>query len=91
VDGLLESISTRQINEWMAYFNLEPFGDELLDTHLATITSILANAYRGKSEKVRNPQEFRLWKSFTKPFDADELYSRLEGWALLFGGKKDSP
>lgn len=88
---MLESMSSRLMAEWMAYFGIEPFGDELLDTHLATITAILFNANRTKSEKARQVKDYQQWKPLPKPFDGQEFFDRLKGWATLSGAKKKEP
>lgn len=62
VDALLAKMSSHTLTEWMAYYELEPFGDELLDVHLARLEAILINANRGQGESAKNEREFRLWK-----------------------------
>ncbi len=57
VDGLLASLSSRQITEWMAYFALEPFGEERADLRAALIACLIANANR---DEKKHPQPFRV-------------------------------
>lgn len=86
---MLEAMPSRLLDEWMAYFGLEPFGDELLDTHLATITAILFNANRPRGEKTRQVKDFQQWRrSSAKPFDAQRFFDNLKSWAMLSGAKK---
>jgi hypothetical protein len=50
----------------MAYYNLEPFGDELalMDEHFAGLKSLIANANRDPKQrrKAFGPGDFRLLK-----------------------------
>lgn len=52
------SMSSRQFQEWAAYYELEPFGDEWLRTGL--LASLTANANRNQEEKPEpfTPQDF---------------------------------
>jgi len=74
---MLKRMSSRTLTEWMAYHNLEPFGDELLDIHLANITATLANSNRAKGSAAVQPKEFRLWKEI-KTFDAQAFFDNLK-------------
>jgi len=86
---MLESMSSRQLSEWMAYFTLEPSGDELLDTHLATLSALLYNANRPKSEKAKQVKDFKHWPVPEKQFDAQGFFDNLKSWALMSGAKKE--
>ncbi len=57
VDALLASLSSRQISEWMAYFALEPFGEERADLRAALIACLIANANR---DEKKRPTPFRV-------------------------------
>jgi hypothetical protein len=76
---MLSEMSSRTLTEWMAYYSIEPWGDELVDMHLANVTSILANQNRAKNSKAMKPDDFRLWKKVKKAFDPHEFYESLKG------------
>lgn len=80
MDGMLRQMPAHLLTEWMAYYNLEPFGEEVMDHHLATMTAILFNANRPKKEKARQPKDYKLWKQLRKAFDASEFFSNLKGY-----------
>ena len=80
MDGLLAEMSSRTLTEWMAYYNIEPFGDELLDVHMANVTAILANQNRKKNQKAMKPGDFRLWKQVKEAFNPNEFYENLKGF-----------
>ena len=54
-------ISSKEFTEWMAYFELEPFGDDLFDYQMAQLQALLANINRDpKKGRSYKPQEFAL-------------------------------
>ena len=75
---MLVQMSSRLFAEWNAYYNLEPFGDELLDIHLSRLASIQVST----SKKQVAPDKFRLWKKIVK-FDPQEYFDGLKA-ALTF-------
>jgi hypothetical protein len=77
VDDMLRRMSSRTLTEWMAYHDLEPFGDGLQDIHFANITALLANANRKKGSGAAQPKEFRLWKE-VRQFDPQEFFNNLK-------------
>ena len=54
VDALLARLSSRQISEWMAYYTLDPFGEERADLRFGMLMALLANMNRDP-EKRREP------------------------------------
>lgn len=78
MDGLLDEMPAHVFAEWMAYYRLEPFGEEVLDTHLANVTTILINQNRGKNAKAKKPEELRLWRQVKEIFDPLGFYERLK-------------
>ena len=82
MDEMLARMSSRTLTEWMAYHQLEPFGDELLDIHLAQLTAAVINANRGKGKAAMEPKKARLWKIIEK-FDPQDYFDNLKD-ALTF-------
>lgn len=74
---MLGGMSSRLLTEWMAYHNLEPFGDELMDIHLARLASLQVS-----TKKHQVPVEkFRLWKRIaetTGRFDPQKYFEELK-------------
>lgn len=84
MDGMLEGMSSRLLTEWMAYYSLEPFGDELIDIHLSRLASIQVST----SKKQVPIEKFRLWKKISAEsgkFDPLAYYNELK---QAFGFKK---
>lgn len=51
-------ITSAEFAEWMAYYNVEPFGEERADLRQAITTSVLANAHRGKGKAPYKTTDF---------------------------------
>jgi hypothetical protein len=60
VDGLLGELSSRQLAEWLAFFRLEPWGEERADLRAGIVASTVANVHRDgkKRRKPYSPEEF---------------------------------
>lgn len=76
----MEEMPSDVFTEWMAYYNLEPFGEEVIDHHLAQLTALLYNANKAKNSKSRTADDFRLWKQIKKAFDPGEFFNNLKGY-----------
>lgn len=74
---MLDGMSSRLLTEWMAYHNLEPFGGELMDIHLARLASLQVS-----TKKHQVPVEkFRLWKRIAETagrFDPQKYFEDLK-------------
>jgi hypothetical protein len=55
---VLESMSSRQLTEWIAYAKLEPFGEERADLRAGIVASVIANANRDPKRKPYKPEDF---------------------------------
>jgi hypothetical protein len=82
VDGMLRRMSSHTLTEWMAYYNLEPFGAELLDLHFARLNTTIIDVKRKRNSSPTDPQKFRLWKKIAN-FNPQEYYEQLKT-ALTF-------
>ncbi len=60
VEELLHRISSRELAEWMAFYSLEPFGEERADLRAAIIATTVANAARDPKRRRRpfRPADF---------------------------------
>lgn len=57
--GELEStLSSNDLSEWMAYFRVEPFGEDRKDLRMGILASVIANSNRGKSQRPFKPSDF---------------------------------
>lgn len=57
---MLRVLTAGQIAEWMAYFNLEPWGDRHRDQNLALVAAKFANGMRGKDSRIVGIEDFMI-------------------------------
>lgn len=55
---MLESITSTQLSEWMAYYELDPWGGERADLLAGIIASTIANCNRAKNQPAFKPKDF---------------------------------
>ena len=58
VRELLAKLGSDELSEWMAFYQLEPFGDFRADYRSALMTSTFANAHRHKDSPPFRPEDF---------------------------------
>jgi hypothetical protein len=58
VRELLSKLGSDELSEWMAFYQLEPFGDFRADYRSALATSTFANAHRQKDSPPFKPEDF---------------------------------
>ncbi len=92
-------MSSREFSEWQAYWNLEPFGERVVQYQLATLCALMANAFR---DPEMQPEPFETEdfmpagpaRSIDATDEMDEpepelLYARLR--AALMGNSRGNP
>lgn len=65
VAELSQRMDSRELSEWMAYFGIEPFGEERADLRAGIVASTIANVNRGKNTNPFAPKDFM--PNFGKP------------------------
>lgn len=58
VEEMLERMSSRELTEWRAYWEIEPWGEERADLRVGTLSAIVANVARGKGQRPFSPADF---------------------------------
>mgnify|MGYP000046381597 CR=1 FL=1 len=95
VAELLSRISSRELSEWMAFYELEPFGDERADLRAGIVASTVANANRDpKKSKPYAPQDFLPRFEGGRGDEApgwQKLLAKVKMLHAAFGGKEPSP
>lgn len=83
VDELLNSISSRELSEWMAYDNIEPFGEIRADMRAGAIVQAIIAPYVKKGHKVPKLQQCMLNfdNEEKKPMTSGEIKGFLMGCA----------
>lgn len=87
VDVLLRRMSAKQFREWIAFYELEPFGDIRADYRSAQVVQVIAAVNRGKDQKVPTLQECLLSDGHEKPKQTWQEQERImKMWAIGPGG-----
>ena len=80
---MLAEMSSQTFTEWMVYYKLEPFGDELMDVHFARLNTTMIDINKKKGSKPTDLNKFRLWKQVKEKFDPQRFYDNLKGMLRL--------
>ena len=67
VRELLARTGSDELTEWMAFYQLEPFGDMRADLRSGVIASTFANANRTKHAQVFTPEDFMPYLDRPQP------------------------
>jgi hypothetical protein len=58
VREMLARMGSDEFSEWLAYYQLEPFGDYRADYRSGVMASTFANAHRAKDASPFRPEDF---------------------------------
>ena len=86
---LLREMSSAELSEWMAYYSIDPFGDERADLRQAFTSAAVCNAFRGKNQRTIKPSEFMPFsKEYKKQIPLTGKWGARVAQALWGKGKK---
>ena len=72
VDAMLREMTSQQFDEWLAFYQLEPFGITAEDAEWAHWKAIYTSAHIPKGKRMPKPEKFLLFSDQKK--DASEYY-----------------
>ena len=58
IEAMLDGISAKQLQSWMAYYDIEPFGEERADLRSAIVACQIVNVNIPKGKKRFKPGDF---------------------------------
>lgn len=88
-------MSSRQMAEWRAFWQVEPFGVFRDDWRFACLLAMMANMFRGKETAPIQPQEFMTMLDPTgeteaAPSAAEQAGEQFEAmWAKMLGYEEE--
>jgi hypothetical protein len=82
---MLASMSSTQLNEWRAYAQLEPFGEERADLRTAQICALL-EAVHAKKRKLDVSKWMPFGEQRERQQSSEEIWQRLEQITKAMGG-----
>jgi len=88
VSELLARISSRELAEWMAYAQLEPFGEERADLRAGIVAATVANTARDPRKRARPFAARDFMPRFGRRRQTWQEQLRIvEHWNRLLGGR----
>jgi hypothetical protein len=72
VDSMMREMTAQQFDEWIAYYQIEPFGILAEDALSAHWKAIYVNAHRKKGKQAMKTDKFLLFRE--KKADASALF-----------------
>lgn len=84
---LLERISSREIMEWIAFSQLEPFGSEANFLGHAITSTVIANVNRAKGQKAYEPEDFMPQFEDRDPQTVEEMIQIAHMLTIAMGGQ----
>lgn len=89
VRELLARMDSQELAEWMAFYELEPWGEVRADWRVGNVAALLRNIHRSEDERTFSPQDF-MWKD-PEPEDPrpgwQRLLDKVRGINAMLGGK----
>lgn len=80
--------TSRELSEWMAYFELEPFGPLVEDERAGAIAATILNTTPSKSQKTYQPSDiFPRLKEATETSDIEENGKKWREFISIFKPK----
>ena len=58
---MLREMTSQQVDEWIAFYQIEPFGLAVLDNLMAHLKAIIAQIMTPKGKTSPRPDKFLLW------------------------------
>jgi len=80
VEELLKRITSKELSEWQAFYNIEPFGEERMDLRFALMTANLLAPHVKKGSRL-NVKDFLLTFKEKKPMSDELMQQILKGSA----------
>jgi hypothetical protein len=78
---MIEGMSYIQLIEWLAYYTIEPFGEERDDVRAGIVASTIANTQRRKGKKAFKPSDFMPFSgNSSKAETKTEIVDVLRAW-----------
>lgn len=82
-------ISAPEFNEWMAYAELEPFGEDVASWRAGLVAATIANVNRDAKKRPSpyQPSDFMPEEPKTPQEQQKDLQDRINAMMMSFGGK----
>lgn len=85
---MLSEVSAKELEEWAAYYAIEPFGHRAANLNFALLFSLLLNMFSKKGAKRVEPSDVMIGLgelSEAEPQTPEELADSVKALAIAFG------
>lgn len=55
---MLRELTARQYLEWLAFYGIDPWGEQRADLRAGIVAATMSNRWRGKHEEAAEPVDF---------------------------------
>lgn len=88
---MLAQMSAAQLRGWMAYYNIEPWGEDRGDLRAGIVAATVANAFRKKGSRPMRPADFmpQFDAPYRPPPDPQDLFRKLQARFALYQAQKE--
>lgn len=85
----MRELTSWQISEWQAFYQIEPFGEERADLRAAIVASVTANANRDPKRRKRPYMPVDFMPTFERPEPAstENMIRMVEMMNAAMGGE----
>ena len=77
---MAEGMSSSLLNEWFAFFRLEPFGTDMENHRTGVVASVVANANRNPKKKPEAYKPSDFFPKKKKRMTAKEIKTTMKGF-----------
>jgi hypothetical protein len=82
---MLRGMTAYGLAEWMAYFELEPWGEERADLRAGIVASTLANIHRSDKTRAFSPLDFMPYsEKIVRPISEAEIEAKLNDFMRIY-------
>ncbi len=85
VSELLDRIDSRELSEWIAYYAIEPFGEERGDLRMQRICQVTAQIAVGKKGRKPKLEDFALFDDKPEQTPQEQM-AMFRNYTAMMGG-----
>jgi len=84
-----ERCTAREFYEWVAYYRMNPWGEERADLRTGIVCALTANVHRGKNGKAYKPTDFLpKYNERRKVQSGIEMAARMKAFATAHNSRR---
>tara|TARA_Y100000310_G_scaffold112096_1_gene110523 strand:- start:215 stop:535 length:321 start_codon:yes stop_codon:yes gene_type:complete len=84
VSEMLQKMSSAELTDWLAYWRLDPFGEERADLRAGIVAATTANVWAGKGKRAKPADFMPKFDTPSKRQTADQMRAQFRLAAAAF-------